>query len=159
MVKASAFIAIMIVGAGLAGCGLPRDPARTTDRVEGHILRVGVVESPPWAVRSAVGEGPVGVEPDLVRALARRMRATPVYTFGPEAKLLPALKRRDLDLVIGGFTTDDPWTQTVAVTRPFMKQADEKHVLLAPPGENRWLLTLDRVLAERTTSRPARRLD
>jgi polar amino acid transport system substrate-binding protein len=148
MIKTDVIAVMAMAAVGLAGCGSPRDPGGSTQRIEGGTLRVGVSENPPWVTRS--GDGFAGLEPDLVRALAAQMHATPVWTEGPESRLAPALERGKLDLLIGGFTPKSPWAQTVAVTRDYTKVAGVKHVLLAPPGENRWLLTVDTFLASRT---------
>jgi polar amino acid transport system substrate-binding protein len=147
MRKTRAIAALVIVAAGLSACRLPRDPGGTTSRVENGVLRIGVSDNPPWATRA--GGGLVGVEPELVRTLASREHAQTVWTIGSETRLMPALKRGDLDLVIGGFTADNPWAKTVAVTRPYAELAGRKQVLFAPPGENRWLLVVDTFLADR----------
>ena len=97
----------------LCACGLPRDADGTTDRVRGGVIRVGVIENPPWASRDGGG-----VEGALVQELARRLRAKPLWVPGPEAKLMTALHSRELDLVIGGLTADSPWQKQVALTRP-----------------------------------------
>ncbi len=68
---------------------------------------------------------------------------------GSETPLVQSLKRNELDLVIGGFDMKTHWAATAGVTQPFAKDADgKKHVLLAAPGENRFILTLDRFLTE-----------
>src|SRR5438552_192808 len=58
------------------GCNdLPRDPEGTLQRVQDHKFRVGLVESPPWVVRTA-GE-PGGVEVELVRQFASELGPLP----------------------------------------------------------------------------------
>ena len=71
---------IVVVALGLLAlaCGsLPRDPKGTLRRVQGGRLRVGLVEHPPWVVRTE-GE-PAGAEVELVRALAAELGATPEW--------------------------------------------------------------------------------
>jgi polar amino acid transport system substrate-binding protein len=76
-----------------------------------------VVERPPWVTDSA---GQVrGLEGALVAELARELGATPEWVRGPESPLLEALHRRELDLVIGGFTDDTPWRDRVALTASY----------------------------------------
>jgi ABC-type amino acid transport substrate-binding protein len=144
MKKAAVFL-FLVIGAQLSGCGLPRDPGSATGRIEGGVLRVGVSNNPPWVSQNGAEFG--GIEPDIVRGLASRVHAKTVWTIGSETRLVPALERGDLDLVIGGFPSDSPWASTVAVTRPYAESSGVKHVLLAPPGENHWLLTLDTFIA------------
>jgi len=74
-----------------------------------------------------------------VRALAAQLHARIEWSRGGEQTLVKALKKRRLDLVIGGITRDTPWAKTAASTRAFAS----KHVWLAPAGENGWLLSLN----------------
>jgi len=131
-----------------AACGLPRDPEGTSGRVAAsHELRVGVTDNGPWTDgRSAE---PRGIEPALVRAFAARLGAQVLWSRGSEATLAEALKHHDLDLAIGGFEAKTPWKSLAGVSQPFAESADKKkHVMLAPPGENRFILTLDSFLSE-----------
>lgn len=109
-------IAILLALAS-AACDLPRDAGGTLDRVRGGTVRVGVVDNPPWVVASADGVG--GVEGAFVTGLARELGARPVWVRRPEAELLAALKHRELDVVIGGLTSDVPWKREVALTKPY----------------------------------------
>jgi polar amino acid transport system substrate-binding protein len=155
MGKAGSVVALAIAAAGVASCDLPRDPGGATRRVERGVLRVGLSENPPWATHTGADFG--GIETELASALAARFGAKPVWTVGPESRLVSALERGDLDLVIGGFTSDSPWAHKVAITRPHAEVGGQKHVLLAPPGENRWLLTLDSFIAQRERDHPSNR--
>ncbi|HEX8839765.1 MAG TPA: transporter substrate-binding domain-containing protein [Sphingomicrobium sp.] len=132
----------------LAACGLPNDPDGTSKRiVSSHELRVGVTDNAPWA--NARAGKPHGVEPDLVRAFAATLGARVVWSYGSEAKLAEALKSHELDLAIGGFEAKTPWKSLAGVSQPFAKTPDKKkHVMLAPPGENGLILTLDKFLTE-----------
>ncbi len=113
-----------------------------------HELRVGVSDKPPWT--RAASAVPEGIEPDLVRAFAAKQGARVLWTKGSETPLVQSLKRNELDLVIGGFDMKTHWAATAGVTQPFTKDADgKKHVFLAAPGENRFILSLDRFLTER----------
>lgn len=132
----------------LAACDMPRDPEGTLDRVRGGILRVGVVEQAPW-IRSTNGE-PDGAEAVLVRELARELGATVEWHPGGETDLLERLEKFELDLVVGGITRATPWASRLGMTLHYakLKRGDtvREHVFAAPPGENAWLLTLDRFL-------------
>ena len=106
-----------LVALATAACGLPRDADGTLDRVRGGTMRVGVVDNPPWVVSAPDGVG--GVEGAFVTALARELGARPEWVRRPESELLEALRERELDLVIGGLTSDLPWKHEVAFTKPY----------------------------------------
>ena len=101
----------------VAACNVPRDSDGTLDRVRHGVVRVGVVNAPPWAVDS--GGVVSGVEPALVTALARDLGARVDWVRRPESELMTALHDRELDLVVGGLTADMPWKSEVAFTRAY----------------------------------------
>lgn len=149
---ASATVAALV----LSGCGaqFPNDPEGTLDRVRGDVLRVGATEHRPFVELDGVGE-PTGSEPALVEEFAARLDADIAWETGSEAELLDALEQGELDLVIGGFLDDTPWTEFGAATRPYLEApaADgtvEKHIMLAPLGENGFLVELETFLHEET---------
>lgn len=113
----------------LLACGIPQDPEGTLERVQGGRMRVGITERPPWA--TVEGGTPAGVEVELVEGFARSLDAEIDWFPGSEAELFTALEKRELDLVIGGFTDDDPWAQKVTFTQPY---AMIEVVVAAPPG-------------------------
>jgi polar amino acid transport system substrate-binding protein len=113
-----------------AGCtSLPRDPKGTVDRVRGGTLRVGLIEAPPWVVRT--GGEPAGAEVELVRRLAAELDAEPQWIWGGSQPHLEALERFELDLVAGGLTDDTPWAKRVGLTGPYF---DERIVVGVPAG-------------------------
>lgn len=103
-----------------ACAGLPRDPEGTLGRVQGGRLRVGLVEQPPWVVRTE-GE-PAGAEVELVRRFAAELRATPEWHWGGEQRQMEALERFELDLVVGGVTDRTPWSKYVGLTAPYFEE-------------------------------------
>jgi polar amino acid transport system substrate-binding protein len=112
-------LVVTVLAALVAACGLPRDPEGTLDRVQGGRMRVGIAERSPWTI---LGDGdPTGVEVELVEGFARTLRAEIEWTAGAPAELLTALEGREVDLVIGGFTDDDPWAQEVTFTQPYAR--------------------------------------
>ena len=137
------------------GCDLPRDPEDTLERARGGVVRVGVAENPPWVRLAASGAS--GVEPALVLEIARDLGARIEWVPGAQSTLLSDLHDRKVDLVIGGLTDDLPWKTEVAFTRPFFEDtaAEKRHVMATPPGENAWLLHLDRELHRRRSRVPA----
>lgn len=107
---------------------LPRDPEGTLQRVQGGRLRVGLVESPPWVVRTE-GE-PAGAEVELARRFASQLGATPEWYWGGEQQHMEALEHFELDLVIGGLTDQTPWQKRVGLTAPYF----EDRITVGVPG-------------------------
>lgn len=112
----------ILMGALFVSCSnLPRDPKETLRHVqESHRLRVGLVEHPPWVVRTT-GE-PAGAEVELVRQLASELGATPEWHWGGEQPQLEALEHYELDLVVGGLTSETPWSKQVGLTSPYFEE-------------------------------------
>lgn len=142
--------AIACVALAVAACGdLPRDPARTLQRVrESGVLRVGAIESRPWLYRD--GERAAGVEAELVAGFARAQEATPEWRFMSAPEAVRALEAGRVDIVAGGLTEDDPWQDRAGYTRPWLATGDgppSKHVMAVPAGENALLVELERHLA------------
>lgn len=145
-------IAIAMAAMLLAGCtSIPADPDGTLERVRGGTLRVGVTENPPWVELSDGGE-PAGTEPELVAAFAEDLDAEVEWTGGSESRLAAALEAGELDLVIGGLLDDTPWVQVAEATRPYAEleteEGAERHIMLAPMGENAFLVALESFLDE-----------
>jgi polar amino acid transport system substrate-binding protein len=107
----------------------------------------------PWVV----DEGGLlrGPEPLFVENLARDLGARVQWVRGPEATLLKALHERELDLVIGGLTDDSPWQTEVALTRPYASKDKDHFVIAASPGENAWLVHVERALEHQRPSMQA----
>lgn len=120
---------LLVAALSTVACGVPRDPEGTLERVAGGTIRVGFTENEPWTVSS---DGtPQGVEPELVRELARSLDADVEWIHGSAGELFTALEERQLDLAIGGFVQDDPWAEKVAFTHPY---AVTRIVVAVPPG-------------------------
>jgi polar amino acid transport system substrate-binding protein len=160
----SAWLTVLALGVGLGvvleGCrDLPRDPEHTLERVEHGTMRVGVAHAPPWTIVGPAGDADVsGTEVDLARALAHELDATIVWSTAGEQELLDRLEHHELDVVLGGIDDDDPRRDRVAVTAPWSEERacrhgscrhEVKHVLALPPGENRWVMRVERFLAKR----------
>ncbi|MDY7227343.1 substrate-binding periplasmic protein [Hyalangium rubrum] len=102
-----------------AGCGFPRDPEGTLERVRGGMMRVGVVEREPF---TRVEEGtPTGPEVELVQEFARTLGATVEWTVGAEPRLMEALAHQQLELVIGGIPADTPYGSKGGLSQPYLR--------------------------------------
>jgi polar amino acid transport system substrate-binding protein len=109
---------------------LPRDQNGATKQIQARgTIRVGIIENPPWVIRS--DGAPAGAEVDLVNEFSSRMGAQPVWQWGGEEQLLGALEKYELDIVIGGLSDTTPWTDRVGLTRGYFK---EKFLIGVPPN-------------------------
>lgn len=126
-----ALLLLFVVSVCGAACSdLPRDPKETLKRVEsGHVLRVGLVENPPWVIRT--GGEPAGAEVELVRQLCKQLGARPEWHWGSEQRHMEALEHYELDLVVGGITDKTAWSKYVGITSPFY---EERFIVGAPPS-------------------------
>lgn len=151
MVRACSML--LFIGISLSACGLPRDPARTSEFVRGSAMRVGVVHNPPWVIDH--GDRVDGVEARLAASIAVAMGTRIEWVREPEFELMDRLLKREIQLAIGGFEATLPWAKEIAFTRPYVKTPDGVgHVIAAPPGENAWLLAIDRILHSQRRSVP-----
>lgn len=141
-------LGLSLLAVALAGCGWPRDPERTGEHVQGKVLRAGVSENPPW-VRYGPGGEVQGVEANLIRAIAADTGSQVQWVRGGESALMKAAKDNRLDLVAGGITQESPWAKELGAPRPYAEVAGEKHLVLTPPGENGWIVRLDRITRRR----------
>jgi polar amino acid transport system substrate-binding protein len=107
----------------LAGCGLPRDPERTAEKVRQRgEIRVGVSEAAPWIrrVSQTANAEASGVEAELIRELARREGVKVRWRWGTLEEHFAALESGQLDLVAGALSESTPWSKKIGVTRPFV---------------------------------------
>ncbi len=112
---------VIVVALASVGCGIPRDPEGTLDRVRGATMHVGVTDNPPWV---ELGEGaPTGLEVELVERFAAGIEAEIEWIEGSEEELFAALEVHELDLVVGGITSVSPWASVAALTHPYLTTA------------------------------------
>jgi polar amino acid transport system substrate-binding protein len=129
-----------------SACTFPNDADGTLARIEGGTLRVGVIPNAPWITDSGGALG--GIEVAMITALSAELHARIEWVRGPAFELMRALEQRELDLVAGGLTCDLLWRDEVAFTRPYFTGEDKKRrVFAAAPGENAWLVRVERFLA------------
>ena len=133
-------VAILAVFAG-AGCGIPKDAEDSLERIKRTgVLRAGITPRPPFT--SDAG----GPEADAVTAFANAVGARVEWRRGSESELFEALEHFELDIVVGGFTDDNPWAPKLGMTRPYLEAGGKRHVVALAPGENRLLLEFERTL-------------
>lgn len=124
-----AFVAPLLCVCALACGSLPRDPQKTLARAQANgRLRVGLVEHPPWVVRTQ-GE-PAGAEVELIRGFCSRIGATPEWVWGGEQEHMEALEHYQLDAVVGGLTSKTAWSKYVGLTATYF----EDRIIVAVPA-------------------------
>lgn len=109
----------------------PRDVEKTLDTLQSGVLRVGVVENPPWVIRGS--SGPEGLEPEILRNLAARLNAEVQWYWGSTAVMIQALEQHQVHVVIGGLTSGPRLPKTVAVTKPYYTT---RYTVGFPPSRN-----------------------
>lgn len=150
-----ALVAALLTGTllvALSACGLhvPTDPRGTLDRVTGGELRVGVSPDPGLVELSPDGT-PSGSLPTLVRGFAETIHAKVTWSVASEETLVQELDDGTIDMAIGGFTADTPWTDKVGVTRGYQDipgARQRKLVIVLPLGENAAISAVESYLDE-----------
>lgn len=129
----------------LAACGpYPRDVEGTLDEIErSHRIRVGLTELVP--ADRVVVDG-------FVARIERATGAEAAIDQGPVESQLARLENDELDLVIGPFAQDSPWTSDMAILEPLSRRRMGGRVIGVSPvaanGENRWIGLLEREIRE-----------
>jgi hypothetical protein len=130
---------LLILCLALGGCdAIPKDTSGTLERVRAdHVLRVGIIAG------SGTGTCPDQSGPFL-SAVGRATGAEPRMTTGPAEPLLNALRRGELDIVLGEVAHDSPWATDVSIIAPLARCPDGvDYAAIARNGENRWVMLLE----------------
>lgn len=147
---------LLLSGSALlfTGCAaFPRDAQGTLVRATGGRLYVGVSENPPWT--QVEPDGAIGgTEAELITAYAKSIDADIEWVQGAESVLAELMKRNELDVIVGGLTSENPWTSEISSTRPYTEVrlddgSTQKMVIGVRPGENALQVSLERFLAEK----------
>ena len=139
---ASRLLVALLVGPGLAGCDLPRDPEGTLQAVRGRELRVGVLNFG------------VNAEKDrpTVERLATSTGSKVIYLEGDAHALFEDLKRGRIHLVIGGVPKSTPFAEELGLSKPVGPlhgaHEEDDRVLAVRPGENAFLLRVNQAIEE-----------
>ncbi|GAA2188767.1 hypothetical protein GCM10009786_19110 [Leucobacter alluvii] len=136
-VQAGVVAALLVA---LTGCGItiPSDPDDTLGHAIGAELRIGIAVEPPL---SEDGDPPRGPLPELAIEYAETLDASPVWSIGSEETLVEMLEQEKLDVALGNFSPDSPWSERAALSRPFTVDGADPAELVAlmPLGENAML--------------------
>ncbi len=126
----------------LCACGMPRDRNDTLSRVEHGELRAGFTHHPPEV--DCQSGPPSGDEVTMVRSLATKLGARLTTRCASEAALVDDLREHRIDIAAGAFDGASPWRTKVGATLPYGRDSGRR--FLTPPGENAWLLRVDRFI-------------
>ncbi len=97
----------------------PKDAEDTLEKVRGHTLRVGFTRAEPWVYPSDTGAQ--GIEANIVTEFAKTLNAKIDWVEGTEEQLYRALRRNEIDILIGGITDKSPWKDQVGLTKPYLE--------------------------------------
>ncbi len=116
-------IAILAFALSLGGCQLgpsaSRESGRLPEILERGALRVGISgDLPPLNMKNRAGEI-IGLEVDLVSALAHAMGLEVQLVETPFPDLIESLERGDVDLVISGMTMTPERNARIAFVGPY----------------------------------------
>jgi hypothetical protein len=121
----------------LAGCsGLPWDADGPLERVRrSQVLRAGII--------AGETNEPIATERRFLDLMAMDTGSRINLVRGSAEELLPQIERGELDIVIGNFASDTPWTERVTIM-PTARQMGARDGESAPGaavknGENGWI--------------------
>lgn len=125
----------------LGGCSLPKDPEGTSAKVQGKVLRVGLLQPEPDEA-----------DREAIKTIARAFDAEPQLVGGAAHDLVARLESGAIHVLVGGIPKDSPFSKKVGLSRPFGKVdvggKTKKRVLAVRKGENGFLVRIERVLPE-----------
>lgn len=122
----------------VSGCDdYPKDVEGTTSRVlRAHSVRAGIVEGIDR-----------GKAQDITKRIGDKADADVDAKSGPAAILLRDLEHGALDVVIGKFAENSPWSKRVTVaSSPSSKEGSSDELRVRPvlrKGENRWYMFIE----------------
>jgi polar amino acid transport system substrate-binding protein len=122
------FIFMTSLAAFLQHIDFPKDAEKTLDKVSNGTIRVGFTNAAPWVYPSA--SGAKGIEAGIVTSFAATLHAKVEWIEGTEEQLYTALRRNEIDILIGGITDETPWKQEIGLTKPYL----ETSIVVAQPS-------------------------
>jgi hypothetical protein len=121
---------------------MPRDRKETLARVEHGELHAGFTHHPPEVDCQA--DRPSGEEVAMIERLAAKLEARLISTCTSEAALVEELREHRIDIAAGAFDGQSPWRKKAGATLPHGRHSGQR--FLVPPGENAWLMRVDRLI-------------
>lgn len=132
----------ILVGITVFGCNdYPKDPANTLQQVHDRdTLRVGLLEHPPWIIKHTENK-PGGVEAELVEGFSNQLGVVVKWIWGSAQSHFEALKRYELDVVVGGLIKSNPWGKHVGFSLPYFTS----HTIVGVPPSHRMIRNINGV--------------
>jgi ABC-type amino acid transport substrate-binding protein len=120
----------------------PKDTESTLQRIKTErTFRIGMISS------ASAPTADLKVQAFL-QAVIKAARASPQVTQGEAEVLLPQLEEGKLDLVIGRFEKNSPWSSRITIGPPLRKLKEGKTEWRVAPamrnGENAWIALIER---------------
>lgn len=119
-----------------ASCNVPKDSRDSFESVKSDVLKVGVVNNPPF---SSFEQEPKGSEVLMIRDFSNQENVEIQFIKGSESDLVKKLEQADIHVLLGGFEKNTIWKEKSGQTIPY----DGEHVWLIPKGENKLLFKLE----------------
>ncbi|HWV48735.1 MAG TPA: hypothetical protein VN035_04705 [Microbacterium sp.] len=138
--------ALTMTATGCLGT-VPVDPDRTLESATGGTLHIGLSAEPDIAELGAgPDDAPTGPLIDLAEDYAESIDARISWTPAGEETLVGLLEDGEIDLAIGGFSAETPWSERVGATRGYtdLPGLEGRTVVwLVPAGENALLSDIE----------------
>jgi membrane-bound lytic murein transglycosylase MltF len=130
----------------VSGCNeYPKDPNGTINKVRDGILVIGYSDNPPWVIKT--NQDPEGIEPELIKMFASGLNAEIKWQNGTEQQLFQKLEEEEIDVLIAGITEESPWQdRRIGLTRHYVQNGKDRHVIAVQQGENSFLMKLEEFL-------------
>lgn len=110
-------LAMFAASLGVAGAQTPSDDLAGIR--ERGVLRVGVAEITPWAMRTGLGENMIGYEIDSTEKLAAHLGVTRELIAVPFGELAYALRDGRFDIVASGYSMSDERRSIIDFSMPY----------------------------------------
>jgi hypothetical protein len=136
----------------MAGCGrIPADPDKSFDRAAERGIIAGYTVNPPWVIYDSGAVS--GIEVEILKSFTNEYNFHLVWVSGSEQKLMKMLENKEIQFIIGGFTSETPWKKKKAgFTRPYFENDKEKHIIAVQQGENKLLFHFEKRLLQNKDS-------
>ena len=136
MLKSIAHCAITLLCAALAGCGrdaAPANDAKMPERSDdGPLVLVVMPELPPYAYLDTNTDVICGIDIDIVKAAAARLRRPLEIRRVPFADMIPSVKDHKADFAAGAITITEGRSRNVDFSIPY---AEEGSAFIYRAGE------------------------
>lgn len=81
---------------------------------------------------------------ELITGYAQQIDAQVRWVPGSESELMGLMEDHEIDLIIGGFDENTPWSSEAAPSRPYeTPEGAPGRIVLVEPGENALLMDLE----------------